>query len=383
MQIISSSANLNYHIARIYESESKYVILDTEFVRERTYYPTVGLIQVCYEGGEFILDPVEYRYEYSEFKKMLEDPSITKVLHACGQDVEIFYYNYDVTPNNVFDTQIAAKLLGFGEAASLSKLTEYYLDIKLDKTARYTDWLKRPLEREQIEYALADVTQLQEVYIRIKDSLEKQGRYQWAVEESEKYVQSKNFIVEPDDAWKRLKVKGSDPKYLCLLKSLARWREMTAQVQNRPRMWVLKDDAIQEIATIRPKTPEDLKGLRFFRFDEKLAHEIIGVVDYALTDEVAPKLENKLSIPDSIEPVIGMLKIILRNQSYKHHIAASSIADLEDLKDIALGNLAKSKVAEGWRYEVFGKFAEKLFRSELALIVEGNKVVMIEPQIEG
>jgi ribonuclease D len=381
MQIISSSTNLNFHISKIYESAEKYVILDTEFVREKTYYPSLGLIQVAYEGGEFILDPVEYRYEYSEFIKMLQDKNIVKVIHACGQDVEIFYTYFNCIPENVFDTQIAAKLLGFGEAASLNRLTESYLDITLDKTQRYTDWLKRPLEREQVEYALSDVTYLRDVYKEIRAELYEKGRFNWAVEESNKYAYAKNFITEPDDAWKKLKTKSQDPKYLSLVKCLARWREFTAQNQNRPRMWVLKDDAIQEIATLKPSKIDDLKGLRFYRYDDRTANELLGVVDFALNEEIPPKPEAKTSIPDSLDPIISMLKILLKAQSYKHNIAASSIADLDDLKEIALYNFDKSQAMQGWRYEIFGKFAEKLVNSQLALIIERGEVIMIEPDL--
>lgn len=381
MQIVSSSSELNSHIQNIYNSIHNYIILDTEFVREKTYFPTVGLIQCCYEGGEFILDPVDYRYDYTEFVKLLEDEKIEKVLHACGQDIEIFYNDLNARPKNIFDTQIAAKLLGFGEAASLNKLTEDYLELTLDKTQRYTDWTKRPLDPEQIEYAFGDVVHLRDVYKKIKHELEERGRYKWAVEESEKAASFDNFIVNPDDAWQKAKIKSQDKKYLCLLKSLCRWREFTAQNQNRPRGWILKDDAIQEIATVKPKDIDDLKGLRFFRFSEKLAHEILGIVDYALSEETPPTVKKKTKAPAKLEPVISMLKIILKNQSIKHDIAPSVIANADDLKEIALENFDETNVMKGFRYEIFGKFAEKLVKSQLALIVEKNEVIMIEPEI--
>lgn len=377
MEVITNSSDLKKKIKQISNS-SDFVTIDTEFVREKTYYATLGLIQVGFGEEEFAIDPIDTDIDLSPLNDLLTDESIVKILHACGQDIEIFYNLFGEIPNNVFDTQVAAKLLGFGEAISYGKLVEHYEGVKLDKSTRYTDWTKRPLKDDQIEYALSDVSYLKQVYLKMLDELEQKGRTSWVEEEMEKLHDEKLYYVDPDECWKKLKIKSKDTKYLALVKSLARWRENTAQNLNKPRSWIMKDDGIQEIAAVKPKTTKALKGLRFFRFDEKTANELIGVVDYGLNEEEPPKPEKRTSIPDAREPFLNLIRIILKDRCANQGIAPSVVADADDLKNIALGNLDE-KLTKGWRYEVFGKYAEKLMQGELAITADKNELILIEP----
>ncbi len=378
MELITTSARLKERVAKIQES-AEFVCLDTEFVREKTYYPTLGLVQVAAGDDVFAIDPVDNNLNLEPLESLLLNKRIIKVLHACSQDLEIFYNLFAVTPRNMFDTQVGAKMLGFGESVSYGRLVEHYLRKRMDKSQRYTDWTKRPLEQDQLDYAALDVVYLKDVFVMMRNELIKKNRYDWAVEESDKLLAEDIYHTDIEECWRKLKVKSSDRAYLALLKSLSRWREVTAQNLNKPRPWILKDDAIQEIAAIKPRSANDLKGLRFFRYDERLAGEILGVVDYGLTQEKPPKLDDRRSIPDSAAPLLTLLRVLLKTQSVKHDIAPSAIADLEDLENIAMGDMKHNKAMKGWRYEVFGKYAEMLREGRLAITADGNNIVLIEP----
>ncbi len=385
MEVVTSSAILRERIDNLRKS-AEFVCLDTEFVREKTYYPTLGLVQVAANitGGDmvFAIDPVDSDIDMTPLKELLLDEKIIKVFHACGQDLEIFYNIFSITPINLFDTQVGAKMLGFGESISYGRLAEDYLNKRLDKSHRYTDWTKRPLEPEQLEYAAYDVIYLKDIFILMRKELIKKERYGWACEESTKLLDESIYRVDIEEVWKKLKVKSNDKQYLAIIKSLARWREVTAQNSNRPRPWILKDDAIQEIAAVKPKKPEDLRGLRFFKYDERLVAAIIGVVDHGMTQEPAPKVELSKALPDSATAVLALLRIILKAQSFKNNIAPSVIADLEDLEKIAMGKYKDTRAMQGWRYEVFGKYAQKLREGKLAITANEGNIILIEPAYE-
>jgi ribonuclease D len=380
MELITSGIKLKERIEKLQENSS-FVCLDTEFVREKTYYPTLGLIQIATKNDVFAIDPIDSNINLNPLYNLLQNSSITKVIHACSQDLEIFYNLFNVTPLNLFDTQIGAKMLGFGEAVSYGKLVESYLGIRIDKSHRYTDWTKRPLDIEQLDYAALDVIHLVSIFELMKSELERKARFDWACEESAKVLNEDLYKIDLDNCWKKMKVKSNDKTYLALIKSLCRWREVTAQNLNKPRSWILKDDAIQEIAAIKPKVPDDLRNLRFFRYDDKLAGDIIGVVDFGLTLEKPPKVKKDKKIPESANAVLALLKILLKAQSLKHDIAASVIADSEDLEEIACGN-KNVKSMQGWRYDVFGKFAEKLYNGRLAITIDDGNILLIEPAYE-
>ena len=385
MELITSSSVLRERIGNLRKS-AEFVCLDTEFVREKTYYPTLGLVQVAanIEGGEtvFAIDPVDNNIDFTPLNELMLDEKIIKVFHACSQDLEIFYNLFSSTPKNLFDTQVGAKMLGFGESISYGRLVEDYLRKRVDKSHRYTDWTRRPLDAEQLKYAASDVVYLKDIFILMRKELVKKGRYEWACEESFKLLDESIYKVDIEEVWKKLKVKSNDRQYLAVIKSLARWREVTAQNSNKPRSWILKDDAIQEIAAIKPKRPDDLRGLRFFKYDERLISDILGVVDYGLTKETPPKVEANKPLNDTAAAVLALLKIILKSQSIKHNIAPSVIADSEDLEKIAIGNYKGTRAMQGWRFEVFGQYGQKLREGKLAITANEGNIILIEPAYE-
>jgi ribonuclease D len=376
--LVTKTSELNERIDEI-RFLTDFITIDTEFVRERTYFPTLGLIQIGYSDKEFAIDPLSDNLDLQPLFDLLADSRIKKVFHACSQDLEIFYNLTNTIPQNVFDTQIAAKILGYGESVSYSNLVTDLVGKRLNKSARFTDWTKRPLEDNQIDYALGDVKYLKDVYIKLVQFLNQKGRLSWAMEEMEKATDVKLYENDPEEAWRKLKAKSDEPQYLVILKAIARWREFKAQNENRPRSWILKDDAIQEIASIKPKSNQDLQHLRFFRYDEKLATEIVGIVDYALTDEKVPEYEKEKKVPKGAMALVSLMRIILQNQSDNHDVASSVIASTEDLVQIALGNYDDTPAMKGWRFDVFGKYAQALKESRLAITAEKNRIIFIEP----
>jgi ribonuclease D len=377
-ELITKTSELRQKVEEI-KFLADFITIDTEFVRERTYYPTLGLIQIGYADKEFAIDPLSDQMDLEPLFEILEDPTIVKVFHACGQDLEIFYNLMNTVPQNVFDTQIAAKILGYGESVSYSNLVSDLCAKKLNKSARFTDWTKRPLEENQIEYAIGDVSYLKEVYAKLVERLQQKNRYSWAMEEMQKVVDIKLYENNPDEAWRKLKPKSDESDYLVILVALARWREFKAQNENRPKGWILKDDAIQEIASIKPKVTQDLQNLRFFRYDDRLANDIVGIIDYALKDEVAPKIERERKAPKNAAALISLLRIVLQNQADANDVAPSAVANTEDLIEIALGNFDATIAMKGWRYEVFGKYAKSLKDGNLAITCENNRIIFIEP----
>lgn len=377
MHIVTKTEDLSHQIDNI-RKKDEFVTIDTEFVREKTYYPDIGLIQIGHSEGEFVVDPLSEEINLNILGDLLFDNKITKVFHACQQDIEIIRNIFGEIPQNVFDTQVACKLLGFGEAISYGKLVERFCDTSVDKSTRFTDWTRRPLTDAQVAYALDDVIYLKTIYFRIRESLDKRQRTSWALEEMQKLLDEELYRTHPEDAWKKLKYKSTEPVYLSILRELAKWREIRASQVNRPRSWILKDEAIQEIAYRKPKAPGDLRDMRFFKYDEKSAVELVNCVELGLRDKNPPIPDKNTSISDNILPVVTLLKILLRNQSIENDVAPSVIADIEDLKDIAQGDIRNSKVMKGWRHEIFGSFAKKLVEGKVGLSAKGRNVFIID-----
>lgn len=377
VQIITKTSELQEKLAKI-KATQEFVTVDTEFVRERTYYPNLGLIQIGCSNEEFVIDPLAEGIDLKPINDLFQDEKIIKVFHAAQQDLEIVLNTFGELPKNIFDTQIACKFLGFGEAVSYGKLVEQFCNSSVDKSARFTDWLKRPLDDSQVAYALDDVIHLREIYEKIKAVLEKKGRFSWVLEETSKLLDEKLYRTEPEEAWKKMKFKSTEGKYLNLIKELAKWRETRAKEINRPRMWILKDDAIQEITHVRPRTTEELKGLRFFKYDERIANEIIAAVERGLNSKDYIFLEKNISISENMMPIVTLLKLLLKNQGIENGVAPSVIADIDDLKMIAVGDFKGSKTMEGWRHDIFGSFAKKLVEGKVALSAKGRNVFIID-----
>jgi ribonuclease D len=360
-----------------------FVAVDTEFMRETTYWPKLCLIQAGNLEIEAAIDPLAEGLDLKPFLDVLADPKIMKVFHAARQDLEIFN-NLGVMPAPLFDSQIAAMAAGFGEQVAYDALVRQMLKVELDKSSRFTDWARRPLTSAQFEYAVADVTYLAKLYPKLRDRLEADGRMAWVAGEMQALSDPANYDVNPDNAWKRLKPRKHAPKYLAVFKSVAAWRERTAQTRDQPRGRILKDEAIDEIATQAPTDAEALnrlrsvpKGFSGSRFGPDLLDAVKAALD--APDDYAPVLEKpKSSGGPPNGAVVELLKVLLKAKSEDAGVASKLIATMADLEKIACDDAADTPALEGWRLQAFGEDALKLKRGELALVFDGGRVRTVE-----
>jgi ribonuclease D len=385
MPVITDSVELKNRIDAL-KSET-FVTIDTEFLREKTYFPLLCLVQIAGEKDFFAIDPLADGIDLTPMWDLLEDENVIKVFHACQQDVEIVLHATGKIPTQLFDSQIAAQVLGFGESIGYGNLVTKICKIELDKSSRHTDWSARPLSPKQIEYALSDVTHLRKIYVELKRKLEERERTSWFNEEMEKLNHTSVYLSDPEEAWKKLKVKGGNSKYLGILKELSKWRELRAQQVDKPRNWVIKNDGILEIASIIPKKLSDLDGLRFFKSSNtEMRQEILDAVQ-AGQDNEPPYFEKKKPLPKGATPLIDLLKVLLKPQCDHHDIAPSVVAVVSDLESIATThNLQKDDpnipAMQGWRYEIFGRLALSLKQGDLAMTVESGTITLIKPKYE-
>ncbi len=385
MPVITTSQELRKRVDAL--KKESFITIDTEFLREKTYYPLLCLIQIAGEKDVFAVDSLAKDIDLTPIWEILDDPKIVKVFHACSQDIEIVLHEHHKVPQSVFDTQIAAQILGYGENIGYGNLVTKICKVSLDKSSRHTDWSKRPLSEKQIKYALSDVTYLRDIYLTLKEQLESRERVLWFEEEMEKLSDPNCYIPHHDDAWKKLRIKSGSDEYLSIVKELATWRELRSQLVNKPRNWVMKSDAILEIASIVPKKDKDLDNLRFFKTSKSdVREEILAAVERGLSSK-PPKLIKKKILPKGAGPLVDLLKVLLKTQCDYHDIAPSVVASIENLEKIAtVTDLCKNHPdippMHGWRYEIFGKFAIALSKGELALSAENSRIILIKPKFE-
>lgn len=360
-----------------------FVAVDTEFMRETTYWPKLCLIQAAAAGAEAVIDPLADGIDLSPFLDVLRDPSIVKVFHAARQDVEIFN-NLKAMPKSMFDTQVAGMAAGFGEQIAYDALVRQMLRIELDKSSRFTDWARRPLTEAQLTYAIADVTHLRDLYPTLKERLETAGRLAWVSGEMEGLTDPANYDVQPDNAWKRLKPRKHTAKYLAVFKSVAAWREQMAQTRDQPRGRILKDDAIDEVATQAPTDAEALDRLRSVPkgfSGSRFGPDLLAAVREALKDPeaYAPVVERNRTQPSpAAGAVVELLKVLLKARAEDAGVASKLIATVSDLELIANDDEADTPALVGWRREAFGEDALKLKHGELALVLDGTRVRVVE-----
>jgi ribonuclease D len=358
-----------------------FVCIDTEFMRESTFYSILCLVQMATSEDEAIVDPLAEGIDLTPLKELLMDQNITKVLHAARQDMEIFYRICDAVPGPIFDTQIAGMALGLGDSAGYGALVKARLDINLDKGARFTDWSRRPLSEKQLSYAIADVTHLRDLYPDVLTELEDQSRLSWVMEEMGQHMREDLYTFEPEEAWQRLKLRGNKKQYLASLKAAAAWRERQAIKKDIPRRRVLKDDAVYDLAQQRPRTIEALAKLRGIpRGFEKsssaqnLVESIGAAIDNA--DAYAPPAPKTKHMPPALGPRIEMLKTLLRLRTEVKGIATRLVANARDIEQLAaFGEAADIDALKGWRREIFGQDALDMLRGHIALRLEGENVV--------
>ncbi|WP_293899680.1 ribonuclease D [Phenylobacterium sp.] len=360
-----------------------FVAVDTEFMRETTYWPKLCLIQAAAPSAEACIDPLAEGLDMTSFLDIMRDETILKVFHAARQDVEIFN-NLGAMPKPLFDTQVAGMAAGFGEQIAYDALVRQMLKIDLDKSSRFTDWARRPLSDNQLTYALADVTHLAALYPMLRERLEKEGRIGWVTDEMNDLTSPANYDVEPENAWKRLRPRKHAVKYLAVYKAVAAWRERTAQLRDQPRGRILKDEAIDEIATQAPMDADGLDRLRSVPkgfSGSRFGPDLITAIRDALKDPeaYAPVIErSRQSASPAAGAVVELLKVLLKARAEESGVASKLIATVSDLEQIANDDEAEVAALKGWRREAFGEDALRLKRGELALVLDGARVRVVE-----
>ncbi len=383
MTPITTTEALEAFCARL--STAPFVAVDTEFMRETTYWPKLCLIQAASTEDEGIIDPLAEGLDLTPFLNLLRDTSVLKVFHAARQDVEIFN-KLGAMPTPMFDTQVAGMAAGFGDQVAYDSLVRQMLKRDVDKGSRFTDWARRPLSQSQLDYALGDVTHLAALYPRLRDRLEKAGRLDWVQQEMAGLIDPALYDTTPENAWRRLKPKKWTPKYLAAFTTTATWRERAAQERDQPRGRILKDDAIDEIAT---QGPTDMEGFNRLRSVPKgfggsrLGTELIAELERVLADPErhAPRLDRPKAGQPAPPSVVELLKVLLKAKTDNEGVASKLIATVSDLEKIALDDNADVEALKGWRRRLFGEDALKLKRGEIALVLDGARVEVVE--IEG
>jgi len=381
MTPITTTADLEAFCKQLKGQE--FVAVDTEFMRETTYWPKLCLIQAATPTAEAVIDPLAEGIDLEPFLEIMRDRSILKVFHAARQDVEIFY-NLKGMPEPLFDTQVAGMAAGFGEQIAYDALVRQMLKIELDKSSRFTDWARRPLSEAQLTYALADVTHLARLYPMLHARLEKEGRYAWVADDMKGLTDPANYDVEPENAWKRLKPRRHTAKYLAIFRGVAAWRERTAQLRDQPRGRILKDEAIDEIATQAPTDPDALERLRSVPkgfSGSRFGPELLAAIRESLKDpEAYAPVIAKTRAPTSpaAGAVVELLKVLLKARAEDAGVASKLIATVSDLELIANDDNADTPALTGWRREAFGADALKLKRGELGLVLDGTRVRVVE-----
>lgn len=381
MTPITTTADLQAFCEKI--KDQPFVAVDTEFMRETTYWPKLCLIQAAAPNAEAVIDPLADGIDLEPFLEILRNPKIEKVFHAARQDVEIFN-NLNAMPTPLFDTQVAGMAAGFGEQIAYDALVRQMLKVEIDKSSRFTDWARRPLTDAQLVYALGDVTHLARLYPMLRARLEKDGRLAWVVDEMQSLTDPALYDVSPDNAWKRLRPRRHTAKYLAIFKAVAAWRERTAQQRDQPRGRILKDDAIDEIATQAPTDAEGLDRLRSVPkgfSGSRFGPDLLAAVREALKDPeaYAPVIEKTKHQPSpAAGAVVELLKVLLKARSEDAGVASKLIATVSDLEQIANDDNAKTQALTGWRREAFGEDALRLKRGELALVLDGARVRVVE-----
>lgn len=363
---------------------SDFITIDTEFIRETTFWPELCLIQMAAPGITALVDPLAPGIDLAPFFRLMADESTIKVFHAARQDIEIIYHLGALIPHPVFDTQVAAMVCGFGDSVSYDQLVQKVTGTRLDKSSRFTDWRRRPLSDKQLEYALADVTWLIDVYRHLRDQLEREDRAHWLNEEMEVLTARETYDPHPDDAWKRLKMRVRKPQELAVVQAVAAWREREARERNVPRGRVLKDDAIFEIAQ---QGPRDTTALGRLRTTPKgwersaTATALLGIVNAALDlpKEELPKLPKFVQQPEGTGAAAELLKVLLKLVAEQQGVAPKVLASSDDIEKIAAaGEEADVPAMQGWRREVFGERALSLVRGEIALKFHKRKIAIFE-----
>jgi ribonuclease D len=379
MEVISTTSELAATCDRL--ARHPVITVDTEFLRETTYYPLLCVLQMASPEEAVIVDALAPGIDLKPFFKLMANETVLKVFHAARQDIEIVWHLASILPHPIFDTQVAAMVLGYGDSIAYDQLVQRITGHRPDKTHRFTDWSRRPLTKEQLHYAASDVTHLRDVFTVLDADLKKRGRSDWVSIEMDILTSPQTYDFHPERAWVRLKTRVRKPKELAVLMEVAAWREQEAQSRDVPRGRVLKDEAVGDIATHAPTTLEKLGQLRSLPkgFERsKWGADIVAAVQRGLERDLTtlPKLDKPRNNSNGAA-IVELLKVLLRMTSERYGVASKVIATVDDLEEIAADDEAEVAALQGWRRELFGEAALALKRGQLALAIERGRVVSV------
>ena len=364
-------------------ANSPFVAVDTEFMRENSYWPELCLIQIADENEAAAIDPMQPGIDLKPLLDLLtENEDVLKVFHAGGQDIEIIYNLTGKTPYPLFDTQVAAMALGQGEQIGYSNLVDSWLGISIDKGARFTDWARRPLDDRQIEYAIGDVTHLARIFPKMLERLKKTGRGAWLDQEMERLGDPANYANDPDLAWKRVRIAGRKPEVLGRLKAIARWRELEARGKDLPRGRIVKDETIADLAGNPPRRQGDLskvRGLSATWAGNEIGRRLMEAIEQAKPlppDEMPPRDDRKPGLGREGALVADLLKLLLKIRARDIDVAPRLLARGEELELLAAGQRTDLAILDGWRYDQFGRDALDLVEGRLAFAVKEGRLTM-------
>lgn len=380
MNIIKTTSELSKFCT--YASKFDYLTVDTEFLRERTYYPKLCLIQLAIpsdqEANAVLVDPLDNQLDLSPLYELFLNTNVVKVFHAARQDLEIFFHDKNIIPKPLFDTQLAAMVCGFGEQVGYETLVRSICKVNLDKSSRFTDWSLRPLTNSQKDYALADVTHLRQIYEYLKSELKQNKREGWVQEELNILKNPETYITRPNEAWKRIKTRSNSSKFLGIVSKLAEFREKYAQQNDIPRNRVFKDDALMEIASLKPKSFDELSRSRLLLRDARKGRIASGILDSVKAAQVSnfEEVNKEVKLAKNLNgnsALSEMLRVLLKAKSEELGVAAKLIAISADLDSLASGERTAPALL-GWRHKVFGKDALDLCDGKVGLFLDGKNI---------
>lgn len=360
-----------------------FVTVDTEFMRERTYWPKLCLVQLAGPNDAAVIDAQAPGLDLAPLFALMVDPRVRKVFHAARQDIEIFHHLTGAIPTPLFDTQVAAMVCGFGESVGYETLASKLARARIDKSLRFTDWSRRPLSEKQLHYALEDVTHLRIAYEKLAHRLKETGRSDWVLEEMAVLANPATYVTQPKDAWRRLKLRSANPRFLTIVGELAAWREREAQGRDLPRSRVLRDDVLLDIAAQAPTNDEELARTRSVARSGIAGWMRDGILAAIARAKAVPEGElmhfpERRELPRGLGPVVDLLKVLLKMKSEAEDVAPRLIASSDDLDAIAADDRADVPALSGWRFDVFGRDALRIKRGELALAVKNREIRLVE-----
>lgn len=381
MTMIADSAQLAEFCGR--QSTAPFIAVDTEFMRDKTYWPQLCLVQIAGPEEAAAIDALAPAIDLAPLVQLMANEAVLKVFHAARQDIEIFFHLSGAIPKPLFDTQVAAMVCGFGDSVSYETLAGKLAGAQIDKSSRFTDWSHRPLTERQIQYALADVVHLRRVYEKLQANLDRSGRASWLDEETAELTDPAIYRLDPAEAWRRFRTRSTNRRFLAVLRELAAWRELAAQQRNLPRNRIIRDESLLEIAAHIPTTTDELartRGLGKSIAEGKFGAEILAAIGRALAmpEGEHPPLPVKHDPPPGIGPLVDLLRVLLKLRCEENGVAQRLVANSDDLEMIAAADDAKVRALSGWRYELFGRDALDLKHGRLALTASGRRIKLVQ-----